>query len=300
VRLSQLKELIAVVQTGSLRAAARSLGVSQPAITKSIRQLEDELQVQLLARSGRGAVATRAGKAVLARARVVHAELKKIEEDLQELQGGGAGSIVIGVSPAASVQLVPEALVRFRRRYPDASVRLVEGMSEFLLPMVRDASLDFAIGAKPVTPLDSAIRFKPLHVAHFVIVGRRGHPLRGAKSLRDLAQVSWVTFAAPGRNRILLGLYAAADLPPPKIAVGCETYTTALAVLASTDALGLIVPQLLAERYTHGFLEQIRIAEPVPSITIGLFSRTDAPLAPAASEMAAAVTAVARRLARRR
>ena len=300
MRLRQIRDFVAVIQAGSLRAAARSLGISQPAMTKSIRQFEEELQVQLLQRSGRGAVATRAGKAVLARARVVQAELKNIEDDLEQLRGKRAGSVVIGASAAASVLFVPEALARFRRRYPEASVRLVEGVSDFLLPMVRDATLDFAIGRKSREKLDVAIRFKPLYATQMVIAGRRGHPLRDAKSLRDLAQASWVRFASPGQSGLLARMFSLAGLPPPRIMVHCESYTTGLAVLASTDALGMLVPQLLAKRYAPGFLQEIRVKDAMLSVTFGMFSRTHAPLAPAASVMAAAVTAAARRLARSR
>jgi LysR family transcriptional regulator of abg operon len=254
--------------------------------------------VQLLQRSGRGAVATRAGKAVLARARVIHAELKRIEDDLDELRGDRGGSVIVGVAPAASVLLVPDALVRFRQRYPNGRVRLVEGMSDTLLPMVRDSTLDFAIGRKLPARLDAAVRFKPLHTARMVVACRRGHPLAKAKSLRDLADASWVTFASPGPTRNLVHMYSAAGLPPPRIIVECESYTIGLAVLASTDTLGLLVPQLLGERYAHGFLQQIRIEDLVPRITFGMFTRKDGPLTPAASEMAAAMAAVARQVAK--
>jgi DNA-binding transcriptional LysR family regulator len=80
--------------------------------------------------------------------------------------------------------------------------------------------------------------------------------------------------------------------------VHCESYAAALALLARTDTLGLVVPQLLVQPYAHGFLQQIEIAETAPDLPVGLFARANAPLPPAAAAMAAAVTAAARRLAR--
>ena len=88
MRLNQIRDFLAIVESGSLRAAAGKIGISQPAITKSIRQLEEELHVQLLQRNARGAAITRAGKTFLARARVVQAELRKAEDDLAALRGG--------------------------------------------------------------------------------------------------------------------------------------------------------------------------------------------------------------------
>jgi len=93
-------------------------------------------------------------------------------------------------------------------------------------------------------------------------------------------------------------MYAAAGLPPPRIIVQCESYASALALMARTDALGVIVPQLLREPYAKGALQEIRISDPVLSLTFGIFRRADAPLSPAASAMADAVTTTARELAR--
>jgi LysR family transcriptional regulator of abg operon len=297
MRFAQLRDFLAVIKAGSLRAGARAIGISQPALTKSIRQLEEELHVKLLQRSGRGAIATRAGKAFLARARVIQAEVAKIEEDLNELRGGGGGTVVIGVSPVAAVLLVPEAILRLRRRHPNVRIRLVEGLAHSLIPLVRDETLDFTIGQQGSGKADGAIRFTPFIRVPMIIAGRRGHPLAGAKSLRDLADALWVTFSPPGQGGFLHSMYAAAGLQPPRVMVQCESYASALGLMARTEALGVIVPQLLGEPYTKESLQQIRINDPVPSLTFGIFRRADAPLSPAASAMAEAVAATARELA---
>jgi len=151
MRLSQIDHFVAVVQAGSLRAAAQAIGVSQPAITKSIRQLEEELHVRLLQRNARGASPTPAGKAFLSRARVVQAELRKAAEDLEPYRGGSRGSVAMGIAPAACMLMVPDALLQFRHRYLETSVRIVEGGNSALLPLVRDATLDFSVGQK--TPI---------------------------------------------------------------------------------------------------------------------------------------------------
>jgi LysR family transcriptional regulator, regulator of abg operon len=298
MRFTQFRDFLAVIKAGSVRGGARALGISQPALTKSIRQLEEELHAKLLQRSGRGAIATRAGKAFLARARVIQAELGKIEEDLNELRGSGGGAAVIGVSPAAAVLLVPEAILRLHRRHPDVRIRLVEGLAYSLMPLVRDETLDFTVGQKGTEKLDRAIRFTPLIRVPMIVAGRRGHPHAAARSLRELADAAWVTFTPPGQGGFLHRLYSAAGLAPPRVLVQCESYTSALALMARTDALGVIVPQLLAEPGTKGILQQIKLSDPVPSLTYGIFRRADAPLSPAASALADAVAATARELAR--
>jgi DNA-binding transcriptional LysR family regulator len=297
VRISQIRDFVAVIQHGSLRAAARAVGVSQPGMTKSIRQLEAELQVQLLQRNARGAAATPAGKAFLARARVVQSELRKASDDLAAFQGGAEGSVAFGIAPQGCALIVPEAVQQFRRKYPAARVRIVEGVSTALVPQVRDETLDFSINMSPARPLDSALRFKPLLRLPLVIAARQGHPLRGATSLRELSGASWVMFYPFGVGAALEKAYLAAGVPMPRSIVQCESYATALALIANTDSLGLINQRMLEQ--PHGWrLQTIRTREPVPPPLLGIYTRNDAPLTPAAQAMAQAIMASARRLAK--
>lgn len=298
MRLNQIRDFIAVVESGSLRGAAGRIGVSQPAITKSIRHLEQELHTQLLQRNARGAAVTRAGKAFLERARVIQAELRKAEDDLELLRGGREGSVAFGAAPITCMLVVPDAMLEFQRSRPGAGVRIVEGGNRALLPLVRDETLDFCVSQSPNAKLDGALRFKPLFRARLVVVGRRGHPLRDAKSLRDLVDASWLMFYPPGSGAVLEKAFNAAGLALPRSIVHCESYAVALALIANTDILGLISPQMVGERWGQRGLQKIEIEEDIPSPLVGLYTRADAPLTPAAAAMAQAMTAVARRLAR--
>jgi LysR family transcriptional regulator, regulator of abg operon len=298
VRISQIRDFVAVVQSGSLRAAARQVGVSQPAITKSIRQLEAELHVQLLQRNARGALPTPAGKAFLARARVVQAELRKAGDDLEAFRGGRNGSVAFGIAPAACMLIVPDAMIEFRHRHATASVRIVEGVNTALLPLVRDATLDFCVGMAPPRKLDAAIRFRPLFRPTLVVAGRLGHPLRAARSLAELADAQWLMFYALGTGAMLERMFSRAGLVMPRSIVQCESYAAALAMVSKTDTLCLLIPQMLDDPYGQRYLRQIAIRDEVESPLIGLYSRADAPLTPAAAAMTQAVTAIARRLAK--
>jgi LysR family transcriptional regulator of abg operon len=298
MRLNQLRDFIAVVEAGSLRGAAGKIGVSQPAITKSIRHLEQELHVQLLQRNARGALVTRAGRVFLARARVIQGELRKVEDDLQVLRGGQQGSVAFGIAPAACMLVVPEALQQFRRSLPAADMRVVEGASAALILLVRDETLDFCVSQSPAAKLDGALEFKPLFRPQLRVVGRRGHPLRSARSLRELAGASWLMFYPPGSGAMLEKVFAAAGLALPRPIVHCESYATALSLVAKTDVLGLLSSQMVTEAWGQRYLQVIDIQENIPAPLIGLYTRSEAPLTPAAAAMAQAITAVARRLAR--
>ena len=187
MRLTQIRDFLAVVECGGIRAAARKLGVSQPTITKSVRGLEAELHVQLFGRNARGIVPTASGRAFFARARVAHSELRKAEEEAAEVGGSSAGSVAFGVGPAFAALIVPQAVVRFRQQFPRARLRIVEGLARNLLPSVRDETLDFAMGLKTIAALDPALRFRPLYRNELFVAARKDHPLRHARSLAELA-----------------------------------------------------------------------------------------------------------------
>lgn len=299
MQLGQLRAFLAVVRCGSLRSASRALGVSQPAITKSMRLLEHELHVRLLQRTARGASVTPAGRAFAARAKAIEAELRKAEEDLDVFRGGREGSVALGIAPAACMLLVPDAVQQFRRRYPHASVRIVEGVNTELLPLVRDESLDFTVGQSS-SQLDSVLRFRPLFKPPLVVAARQGHPLAAASSLRELLDAQWIMFYRKGTGAMLEKMFQAAGLPLPRGIVHCESYAAALALLFKSDALALVIPQMLGERFGQQHLCEIRIAEKVEAPLIGMYSRADVPFTPAAATMAQAITAIARRLAKLR
>jgi DNA-binding transcriptional LysR family regulator len=299
MRLSQIRDFVAVVESGSLRAAARSVGVSQPAITKSIRQLEEELHVPLLQRNARGASITPAGKAFLARAKVVQAELRRAEDDLQTFRGGAEGAVAFGIAPQTCMVLVPDALQQFRRRFACARVRVVEGVPSGLLPQLRDGTLDFIVGMGSTHAGGAGVRFKPLFRPSLIVAARRAHPLRDASSLRELSAAQWLMYYPVGTGAMLERAFAEVGLPPPGGVIQCESYATALALIAGTDTLGLLMPQMMSGPYGP-VLQQIRIREKVPSPLVGLYVRADVPLTPAGGAMAQAITATARRLARER
>lgn len=298
MRLKQIQDFVAVIEAGSIHAAARKIGVSQPAVTKSVRALESELHVQLVRRTNHGVVPTPAGRAFFARARVAHSELHKAREEMAQLVEGNQGAVAFGIGPTAGPLVVPAAITEFHRQYPGARVRILEGFPVMLLPLVRDETLDFAIGARPDGNLDHALAFRPLFRHDFVVVARKGHPMRNACSLADLQGANWLgllPFSLPGGP--LERVFASAGLPCPKMTVQCESYSIIAAVLVDTDMLGVISRRLLASPLAVGALQEIEVAERLASYTAGIFTRKDSSLTPAAAAMAKAVATAARRLA---
>jgi DNA-binding transcriptional LysR family regulator len=126
MKLTNLRALVAAIEEGSLRAAARRIGVSQPALTKMIRELERSLETTLLLRSTTGVLATAQGMVLYERAIAADRELTQAVEQIRQLGGHMAGSLTIGAVPLAVMLLVPEALRTFGAEFPDIQLRIVE------------------------------------------------------------------------------------------------------------------------------------------------------------------------------
>jgi LysR family transcriptional regulator, regulator of abg operon len=296
MRLSQIRDFVAVVESGGIRAAARKLGVSQPAITRSVRRLEAELHARLLQRTPTGVVLTEPGRAFLARARAAQAELRKAGEEVGGLDQK-AGSVAFGVSPTSAI-MVPEVINRFRQQFPQTRVHIAEGLPQLLVPLVRDETLDFAICRRAVVELDSALAFRPLFRNDFVVVARRGHPLEKAGSLAQLAEAKWVSLLPAVPNGPLDRVFSQVGLSVPQQVIQCESYHTAIGLIAKTDMVGFLSRQALGESILRETLQKIPVAESMPSFIVGMFTRADTPLTQHAGAMAKAITAAARGLVR--
>ena len=296
MRLGQLRDFLSILEAGSVRGAARRLALSQPALTKSLRQLEAELGVKLFQRTPTGVVPTRFGKALSVRARTVRAELRKAEEELGKLAGNERGSVALGVGTVVTTVIVPQAIKQFRTQFPEARVRIMEGLPHVLLPLVRDETLDLVVGARPSGPLDSAFRFRPLFRSPRAIVARKDHPQSDARSLAELADADWLGLPPFGHWS-----ERQAPLTPPILQnarqlIECDSYNSVVALLASTDMIAILSRRLLSEPYARENLQEIKVRERLPSFSVGLFSRADTPLTPAAAAMAKALAATARQL----
>ena len=292
MKFHHMRTIVAVAETGSVRGAARKLGLSQPALTKSLGQLERELGAALVQRSARGTQFTELGKAMLARARAIDAELRRADEEINQLRGMTQGSVSVGVSAAAAIVLIPKALNQFRRIYPSVQVRISESLHPSVASLLREGALDFAIGPLPPGGLEKDLSAEHVFDNELLVGGRRDHPLRGkAKRLADLADAEWISAGPPGsRGAVVQEVFAAMGLAPPKVAVQVDTVLVFQALLASSDLLGML-PRQLFEGLANDNIQPLRIREPIPPIRIGFMRRADSPLTPAAAAFADCVRA---------
>jgi LysR family transcriptional regulator of abg operon len=297
MRFDQLAHYLSVLECGSIREAARRAGLTQPALSKSLRMLEADLQVQLLNRSHNGISATSQGLIFATRARAMHAELRKAREELALEYRPGEASVAFGVGQASMTLVMVEAIQIFRARWPRARISIAEGLSDTLVPRVRDGTLDFVLGGR-IGNLSDNMTFKPLFRSSRAVVGRKRHRLIKAQSLSDLKGAEWISI--PPLEAVsgpLDQIFSAAGLPVPTATIRCESYHSATFLLANTDMLALMSRRQLATPYGSMYLRAIPVREIIPGFTVGMYTRRDVSLTPAGAALASAVAAVAKRVA---
>ncbi len=146
MKLNHIRDVIAVAERGSLRSAARHLGIAQPAITRSIRELEHELGAALFVRHVNGVALTPIGEAFLRRATAIQLELERTKDEIQQLKGVKTGTVAVGLSTAAHIALLPRVLKPFGKSFPDVQLRIVEELFPAMEAELGDGSIDFYVG----------------------------------------------------------------------------------------------------------------------------------------------------------
>lgn len=188
MELRQLTYFLAVAEEGSFTRGAERAHVSQPGISAQIRQLEHDLGVTLIDRSGRGAGLTAAGKVALDHARAVLAAVESLQHAMDEVNGLVRGRLVVGMVTACTVVPLFEALESFHRAHPGVEISLMEDDSAVLVERVREGTVDLAlIGAAERAPDDldgQEVISEPI-----VAAVPPGHPLAGVKGV-TLAELS--------------------------------------------------------------------------------------------------------------
>lgn len=204
MKLHQLHALIAAADTGSIRAAARTLAMSQAAVTKALRELETAQQLPLFVRTPSGLSFTEPGKVLLTHARLVIKQLEHAQTELDHLRGNAQGRLCVGVTPWVALTFLPEVVMAFRARMPEIRLELFESLMAVAQPLLRDGSMDFAIGQLHPTQASSEFASHPLLDYQTAVLVRHGHPLQGARSIHQLLEQDWTLNYAPDGHDALM------------------------------------------------------------------------------------------------
>lgn len=270
---TQLEAFLHFADAQGFAGAAASSGLSQPAIHRAVRELEQIVAVPLAERRGRGMALTGAG---LALARGVRLAAGEIAAGIIEARGDAdeASRIAIGAMPLGRALVLPRALAHFLGEAPAAVVDVVEGSWRELVDPLLDGVIDIMIGAlRDVAP--AGIVQTPLFTDRLTIFGGSHHPLVGRKvDLATLAAQAWIV--GPAGTPLRAHWEALFEgHPPPLVPVECGSVMVIRGLLAQSDLLTLLSPDQIALEIEAGMLAPIGPELPGSVRTIGLSTRAN-------------------------
>ena len=230
-----LANLMSIAEHGSFNRAAAARGISQPALSNSIAQLERRLGVEVLTRTRRGSELTDMGKILLRGAETIDAVLAQAAEEVRLTRMGVEGPLRIGVVPSVTLKFMPDVFARLLAKHPSIELTFIEGLDDQLLPSLQAGQLDLVVGPLAgVFPAPADIVEDPLFDDPFSIgVGPEQYircANRGSITLGELREAAWI-LPLPGNSyrRHIEALFM--TLPV------CLTWLTGIALITSSLTL---------------------------------------------------------------
>lgn len=296
----RLAVIAGLVEQRNMPAVAREFGITQPAISRALKDLEGGLGVALLERQARGLRPTPAGEIVAFHFRRVLAELRHIGPDIAASEGLLQGSVTVGALPLGRTQILPLAIAALVARHPGLHVATVESPYDALAASLRSGDVDFILGALRSPTQARDLQQEPLFEDRISVIARAGHPLaRAARIDFDaLRQASWVLSRHHTPSRELLEQFfsSAREVPPvPTVETGDLAVLRGL--LLESDMLTAISAHQLRYEIRDGSLVVLDFPLDRTRREIGLTQRQGAFPSPGARALMDEVRAVVARSA---
>jgi len=292
MKLTHIRDVLAVAQCGSLRAAARHLRVAQPALTRSIQEIERELGASLFERHAKGAKVTKFGEIFLRRARTIQEELRRAGEEIAQFKGSSLGQVSVAMSTASTIALMPSAMTAFRKRYPQAMLKVTESLYPGIENQLLEGTIDFYVGPFDPNLTSASVRSDKLFEYRRLILARNGHSLAQARTIEDLKDASWVrplTLAPQSSEIDFDEMFERINGFPPRIVMSAHSALMTLLVVANSDLVTILPQQWLELPFTAERLISLDAAQSLPILSMCIVQRHGMPLTPMAEHLTDAI-----------
>lgn len=281
--LRHLRNMLAVMEEGSLGKAAQRLNVSQPALTKSIQRLEEHLGVRLFERETRGMRPTFYAESLRGYAKAACVGMAEAESQIASLRNGTEGIITVAGPPLIATELLPHVLVQLGTERPKLQVRVVSQNKE-LFTDLQEGKFDLVVGMLynelPKTGLERQWLFDD----RLVLVMRPGHPLARRRKIdpKDLLEQKWVFADRDTWSHRRLKLYfEQAGLTLPRARIESRNPAILKSVIMISDHIGMIARLGVETEIAEGQLAAVQIDSPLMQRPIGIVRRENEPMSPA-------------------
>jgi DNA-binding transcriptional LysR family regulator len=290
MELRHFRYFVAVAEEENVSRAALMLHVSQPGLSRQIRDLEDEIGFQLFERSAKSLRLTEAGKIFLTEARAVLLHAEDAVKKARAVSGGTTGVINVGYAPSLTVQILPSALRKFQEQFPNVRVALHDLFTEEMLAQLGEKKLQVALTVKPPAKLLRGLNFAELARYEMCVAVAPKHPLAKLKSisLEQIAAEPLIAYSRkdyPEYHTMLEKLFAPVRRKP-RIVGEHDSVTSLIAAVESGCGFAL-VPSCVA-CMVGARLKLIPLRDGPPPLPVGAIWREDSETGLVSSFIAAA------------
>jgi len=269
---TQVKAFLSLADAGSFVGAASAVGLTEPAVHRAVRELEELCGASFVERRGRGVGLTDSGRRLANGFTLAISELTAALEE----SAPRTGRLAIGAMALSRSELIPATLARLSEVAPDAAIDIVEGSLAELVEFLRGGTIDIIIGAlREHAPAD--LHQETLLIDRLTVIGRTGHPLANAHAgMAELARFPWIVArrASPLLER-WQSLFDEAGIARPRAPIQCGSVTTIRGLLVRSDFLTLLSRDQVRVEIAAGLLMAIPTNVPDTMRTIGAITRRD-------------------------
>lgn len=274
IKFRQVEAFVEIARQGSFKAAAEALGLTQPAISKILRDLEDIMGAALMERGRGGVTLTAEGEVFLAAAEASLGALRQGFDGVARLGSGAAGRIAVGALPSVAARVLPKAALGFQALAPEITLSFQDGPHGYLMDRLRGGALELVVGRMGPAETMRGITFTQLYSERVAFVVRKGHPLSGQgrlAALRDYPAIYPEDEAAIRPLVARLFISRGMAILPQRIETVSGAFGRALCRMS--DAVWIISEGVVADDIAAGHLEKLPIdAEPTAG-PIGVMAR---------------------------
>ena len=281
MKIQALKALVNAIELGSLRAAAKEMQVSQPAITKIIQELEEHLSTTLLNRTKTGVSPSTEGLTLYKYAQNIFQELEKAEKEVAQISRRSNEEITIAVVPLALSLLLPETIRTYSAEFPNVAISLMEELYIAQLKQLRSGEIDMAIGPIPKDLIPGEFHVEKILPIEMVIAKKKNLKIKSPANLEDLKELKWVYTSKRPTSGYAKVLFENNNITPPLPGAVVNSTLGLISLIASGNYVGLMPKKLMESPIAKKYLCQIKTVEPPLKLTLGVIVRHDKFLSPA-------------------
>jgi DNA-binding transcriptional LysR family regulator len=256
----ELGVFLAIARSGSINAASQALGMTQPALSRSLKRLEDHVGVGLFIRHPTGMELTPSGKTLRRHAELVEFESNRVVEEIRMMNGAASGYVRVGLVPSAVSSLFRSALLDLNKSSPEIQIRVIEGSGDRMIEAVVRGEVDFAVIGRVENELEQGLITFPLAAEEVCVAAGSRHPIFAKRdfSMSDLCGYPW---ALPEKgNAIWYGfheLFRRAGLEPPTPMVTTNSVHTLKTIVGQHEYLTMLTRIVFSFEEEHGLIRPV-------------------------------------------